>query len=73
MEQERKEQQSSTLPDNQRTMPARAREEERRQKLTNITQKSINEATVPLLPVELEPYVKVIRPARPSLTYERAE
>jgi hypothetical protein len=32
-----------------------------------------NDSIVPTTPVELEPHVRVIRPSRPSLTYERVE
>jgi len=34
---------------------------------------SINESAVPLEVDELSPYVKVVRPTRPSLTYDRME
>lgn len=34
---------------------------------------SANESPVPVEINDLEPHVRVIRPARPSLTYERAE
>ena len=36
-------------------------------------QLSINETAVPLLPPELKRWIKVIRPSRASLTYERME
>jgi hypothetical protein len=32
-----------------------------------------NDSIVPTTPLELEPHVRVIRPSRPSLTYERVE
>lgn len=35
--------------------------------------KSTNETEVSTTPVELEPYVHVVKPARPALTYERVE
>ena len=34
---------------------------------------SVNEQAVQTTPLVLEPHVRVIRPARPSLAYERAE
>lgn len=34
---------------------------------------SINEATVELLPLEIRHWVKIIRPSRASLTYEKME
>jgi hypothetical protein len=34
---------------------------------------SPNETTIPLVFKELTPYIKVIRPSRPSLTYDRME
>lgn len=36
-------------------------------------QLSINETAVPLLPPKLKRWIKVIRPSRASLTYERME
>lgn len=35
--------------------------------------KSTNEIEVSTSPVELEPYVHVVKPTRPALTYERVE
>lgn len=34
---------------------------------------SVNEAAVLLTENEVDPFVKVVQPARPSLTYERVE
>lgn len=34
---------------------------------------SANETPVPLLDLELKPWIKIIRPSRASLTYERME
>ena len=34
---------------------------------------AVNDSIVPTMPLELEPHVRVIRPSRPSLTYERVE
>jgi len=32
-----------------------------------------NDSIVPTTPLELEPHVRVIKPSRPALTYERVE
>lgn len=66
---------SKDAHDNTRRRIRRACESTRISPLTprRSQSESWNETAVPLTPAELSPHVRVIRPGRPSRTYERVE
>jgi len=63
----------SGIPHGCKTTVATHVDEEEKQRSAVIALKSPNEIPISVSPAGLEPHVRVVRPARPSLIYERVE